>query len=168
MTSIVDMVALATLGLFYTGHSPVDPVAANKFDESIIDAADGLLATFGETITYHPVGKIGDTIVGSGDILSMATLGIWRILSPAEAMAREITAIVGREGPGELPGTPHGSSYRAVVRVANNSTTGISSAEIDCGGDKVTLAVRIGKTAIERRITDIISQNAGMLTLGVR
>ena len=51
------------------------------------------------------------------------------------------------------------------VRVANNSTTGISSGEINTGGDQIKLAVRIGETATRRSIQYLTEHDDGMLVL---
>jgi len=59
------------------------------------------------------------------------------------------------------------STIKLVVR--NNSDTGISSNEIDTGGDKIELPVRKGDSEIkEYRIMKILSQNAGFLRLELK
>jgi len=112
----------------------------NEFDQLLIDMTNDFLAEFGEPISYLPA--------GGGE--------------------REITAIVDREPPAELEGMPGSHSPRLVISVANNSTDGISSSEINISKDKVELSVRINETAQERLITKIISQDAGMMSLEVR
>ena len=51
------------------------------------------------------------------------------------------------------------------VRVANSATTGISSDELNTGGDKIKLAVRIGETATKRSVQTLIEHDEGMLVL---
>lgn len=51
------------------------------------------------------------------------------------------------------------------VHVANSSTLGISSDEIDLGGDKIGLPPRDGKTAVIKSITQLLTQDNGMLVL---
>jgi len=51
------------------------------------------------------------------------------------------------------------------VRVANDATTGISSAELNTGGDQIKLAVRIGETATRRSIQYMTEHDEGMLVL---
>jgi hypothetical protein len=51
------------------------------------------------------------------------------------------------------------------VRVANNSTTGISSEELNTGGDRIGLAVRIGETATKRSVQLLSEHDEGMLVL---
>lgn len=106
----------------------------------MIDTAPEFLSTFGETVTYYP--KAGGS--------------------------REITAVVTRGQPAELDGAPHGHADRLTIQVANDATTGISSDEVDTGGDEVKLARRIGETAANKRITKLISQDAGMMELELR
>lgn len=111
-----------------------------EFDDLLVDTTDEFLETFGEDIKYLPA--------GGGQ--------------------REIVAIVDRGQPAPLDGAPHGHSPLLTISVANDSTTGISSSEIDTGGDKVELAVRIGETVQQRRITKVLSQDAGMMKLEIR
>ncbi len=118
-----------------TSYSP-----EGTFDQALVQAAQGALDVFGETIFYHPYGG------GS----------------------REILAIVTREQTEGLDGAPHGHSPLVTIEVANDSTTGITSAEVDRGGDTVELPVNVGETTKLRKITKIISQDAGMIKLEVR
>ena len=113
---------------------------ATELDQMLIDTTADLLEVFGETVTYKPR--------ASG--------------------SRSITAIVSRERPEGLDGAPHGSAPLLTIEVANDSTTGISSDKVDTGGDIVEMAVRIGETAQDRPIKEIISQDAGMMRLELR
>ena len=51
------------------------------------------------------------------------------------------------------------------VHVANSSTHGISSDELDLGGDKIKLAPRDGKAVEARSVTHLLTQDHGMLVL---
>lgn len=51
------------------------------------------------------------------------------------------------------------------VRVANNSTTGISSDELNTGGDQIKFPVRVGETAQKRTIQLLTEHDEGMLVL---
>ena len=51
------------------------------------------------------------------------------------------------------------------VHVANNSTTGIASTEINLGGDVIDIPVRDGLVASSRHINAILFQDEGMLVL---
>ena len=113
---------------------------ANEFDQMLIDTRADYLVVFGETVTYKP--RAGGS--------------------------RSISAVVSREPPEGLHGAPHGSSSVTTIEVANDSTTGINSNEVDIGGDNVNLAVRIGESVQDRPIKKIISQDAGMMRLELR
>jgi len=54
------------------------------------------------------------------------------------------------------------------VRVANDATTGISSTELNTGGDKIKLAARVGETATKRSIQYLTEHDEGMLVLVCR
>lgn len=112
----------------------------NEFDSLLISAATEMLKEFGEPIKYLPA--------GGGE--------------------REITAIIIREPISPLGGAPHGHGPLTHTKVANNSTAGISSSEVDTGGDKVEIKVKIGQAVQQRPITKILKQDAGMMKLEVR
>lgn len=54
------------------------------------------------------------------------------------------------------------------VHVANDSTYGISSTELDLGGDAISLPPRDGQSAETRYITRLLLQDNGMLVLECR
>ena len=112
----------------------------NTFDDQTETDASVFLDTFGETVTYYPSG--GGT--------------------------RSIDAVVSRDPIGRLDGAPHGKTQHIVVSVANDSSIGISSSEIDTGKDKIELVYRIGETAQQRVITKIVSIDHGMMHLELR
>lgn len=99
-----------------------------------------LLTQFGESLTYHPL---------TGD-------------------SREITGIVNR-----APPTQYGPNDQVIkpmftVRVHNDSTLGISSAELNDGGDEMALYERIGDAATVRvKIRVLNSQDSGVLNLAL-
>jgi len=96
--------------------------------------------------------------------------------TPSNGSPRAILAIVDRNPPEDIPEAPVGGMQKSItIQVANRSTSisdddvgGISSAELDTGGDTVTLAVRIGGTPQVRPIAKLLEQDAGMLQLEVR
>ena len=51
------------------------------------------------------------------------------------------------------------------VRVANNATTGISSAELNVGGDQIKFPVRLGETPTKRSVQLLTEHDEGMLVL---
>lgn len=78
---------------------------------------------------------------------------------------RTINAVVFREA---LSGNEEsGGTVTPIfeVHVANNATTGISSTEINLGGDTIDIAARDGMTPQSRRIVAIVTQDEAMLVL---
>lgn len=117
---------------------------------SIDNDADSLflsLSDFAEVVTYLPRQLSGQ---------------------PAKP-SRQISAVVFRESM-ENVGEDNNESITPIfeVHVANNSVTGISSTEINKGGDQISLPVRDGLTPVARTIVMILSQDHGMLVLQCR
>jgi hypothetical protein len=102
---------------------------------------------FAESVTYKPrLYSVGDS----------------RVNRPIKAVViRELVQVVSEDG-GEtvLP------SFE--VHVANDSTLGISSDELDTGGDKISFPVRDGMVATDRAIVRLVTQDHGMLVLECR
>jgi len=114
---------------------------ANDFDTALIAVTPEFLARFGETVTYKPLAG------GS----------------------RAITAVVNREGVGAVDGLPHGQGPLVSIIVANDAVTGISRAELDTAGDKVSLTWRTGGAVRDCIIVEPpLSEDAGMLELELR
>lgn len=111
----------------------------NDYDDLLVDTAPLFMDEFGETVIYKPRGG------GS----------------------RTITAIVNRPAAGRIDGLPHGTGPHLTIDVYNDSSTGISAAELDTGGDKVNLAVRWGDTPQDRVISKLAGQDAGFIRLEV-
>jgi len=118
-----------------------------QFD--ILFAASGapaLADQFGEAVTYKPRG--GGT--------------------------RAITAIrVVRHPPSKVDDVTGAEEPTMEIEVYNNSTTGISSAEIDTGGDLITVASRFGAVdavygPADRRVNRLLSDVAGVTRIEVR
>ena len=79
--------------------------------------------------------------------------------------AREITALVDREPRDE---TLNASVPVIRLTVLNDATKGITPAELDLGADRISVAEKIGGTAISRNISQIAAQDAEFLTIEVR
>lgn len=86
---------------------------------------------------------------------------------PRGGGSRDITAIINRAGINDMPGAQSHSPVTK-VSVINNSSTGISSSELDTGGDKIELSIRYGQAVQQRRITQILFHSAGLMELEVR
>jgi len=94
--------------------------------------------------------------------------GVMVTYRPAGGIARSIKAVIIQKQPAQLGSMPKASSTFTTALVLNDSTTGISSAEIDRGGDKIDVETRIGKAATTRRVKDIIFHNASVMKLEIR
>jgi hypothetical protein len=97
----------------------------------------GLLRQFGESVTYYPLAG------GS----------------------RSVTAMVLRDELSVVPELGDVQSQSIVVRVLNNSTTGISSTEIETGGDEIAVALRLGEASVRRAIVRVQADSTGFLRL---
>ena len=101
---------------------------------------------FAEAVTYYP----------------------HRFYGAALRSPRAINAVVFREQIASLTEDVETVLPVYEVHVANDSVTGISSNEIDTGGDQIELPSRDGKTAEKKTITRIVTQDHGMLVLECR
>ncbi len=102
-------------------------------------AVPGLQAYFGESLTYKP--RAGGS--------------------------RSITGMVDRTDRNLMDGTDRATIPSFVITVANLVTTGILSTEINTGGDVITVAVRDGGTAVDRRIVKVLETNGSSVTFEV-
>lgn len=132
-----------TAGVFSEPSIPVDVLiqtTTTSVQNGLLSGeADTFLANFGEPVTYHPKG--GST--------------------------RDIVAIVDRNPVASITGLPHGNTPRMLLIVKNSADDGISSSEVNTGGDKIALDVRIGQADQQRRITSVVWNDVGMMHLEV-
>ena len=103
-------------------------------------------ADFAEVATYHPRQRFGE----------------------AAPTPRTINAVVLREQIQTIGEDGDTVSPMWQVHVPNSLTDGISSTELDLGGDQIELPPRDGKTAERRTITQLVIQDHGMLVLECR
>jgi len=144
------------------------------FDEILQDTAeDFLIEDFApEQITYirrsSTLNLMALATIGvlTGLPAAMATIGIG--LAQWDLTKRQITALVNRQPVDDLGDAPVGTAPRLTVNVRNNATYGISSSEIDLGRDKVLVPVRLGEAAQKRKLSKILSQDAGMMVVELR
>jgi len=101
---------------------------------------------FAEVVTYYPHRFFGEELRPS----------------------RSIKAVVIRESIQLLSEDVVTNAPSFEVHVANDAINGISSDEIDTGGDQIELSPRDGKTAERRAITRVVTQDHGMLVLECR
>ena len=84
------------------------------------------------------------------------------------ASARTIKAVVIREQIAAFVEDQQTNLPAFEVHVANDSVNGISSSELNTGGDQIELPPRDGKPAERRSITQLMTQDHGMLVLECR
>jgi len=142
-----------------------------SFAEAIQIGDVAAMSLFGEQVTYYPRAKrtaemLADMATG-GNMADLEVMAVGGNLPAGEAAptARTITAIVDRYPAQPMGASPFGQSRRLTITVYNDSTLGISSSEIDIGGDAIEVSERIGKTAVRKKINSIISQDDGMMEL---
>jgi len=113
-------------------------------DRIVSDAANVFLNSdhFAETVTYYPHRFHTAAVREPRSIKAVVIRNQVSVFNPDEQILTEFE-----------------------VRVANSSTTGISSAELDTGGDKMELAAKIGDTASKRSIQYMTEHDEGMLVL---
>jgi len=97
---------------------------------------------------------------------AMATIGVG--LAKWDLTERQISALVNRQPAEGLGDMPEGTAPRLTINVRNDAAYGIYSSEIDLGRDKVSVPVRLGEAAQERKLSKILSQDAGMMVLELR
>lgn len=86
---------------------------------------------------------------------------------PKGGGSRSISAIIDRNPVSGVPGSPHGRSPKFLIFVKNSTSTGISSAEVNTGGDKISFEPRIGEAAQSRSIQAVQWHDTGMMYLEV-
>ena len=82
---------------------------------------------------------------------------------PRSGTGRSIKATVDYQK--ETPGIsrPTGGRPHLVILVKNDPVTGISSKEIDTGGDKLQISLRYGRTVRNVRIRKILDHDHGFI-----
>lgn len=101
---------------------------------------------FAEAVTYHPRSFAGEVDRADRSINAV--------------VVREQMAVVSQDGDTVIP------VYQ--VHVANDATEGISSAELDLGGDAISFPPRDGKAAEQKTITQLLIQDPGLLVFECR
>lgn len=100
----------------------------------------------------------------SGHFSELVTYYPHRFVTDSLRQPRQIKAVVIRNQV-SVNGTDEQLMPEFEVRVANDSVTGISSAEIDTGGDMIELPVKVGGDPQKRSIQYITEHDEGMLVL---
>ena len=79
---------------------------------------------------------------------------------------RTINALVDRDPPQVIDGSPEGLSYAVIISVYNSATTGIASTELDEGTNVVLVSPRQGVTAVWMSVR-LIDHDSGLMRLGL-
>lgn len=88
---------------------------------------------------------------------------------PRSGGARTIEAIVDRDPPAIYDAAGQVALPSAMIEVANSCTGGISSKEIDTGGDSVLLSLRFGEVPPRQfTIMQVVYHDEGMLRLALK
>lgn len=135
-----------------------------------LDAEDVIYTTATKVLLLADLLALATWASMGGDLKRMAVAGHMTIgeqlgTAPEE---RPIKAYIDRSVAADLNPAPYGHAPLMQAVVANDAVHGISSTELDLKTDRLKVALRPGETPQLRRITKILSQDAGMMTLGVR
>lgn len=104
-------------------------------------AAPGLIGYFGEDLVYLPAsGAEGRPIKGI-----------------VERGAMEILAEIGDH-----------ATQAIIVQVLSHGVRGILASEIDTGGDRIRVALRIGDLPVDRPIVKVIDDSGGFVRFAVQ
>ena len=96
--------------------------------------AQNLLRQFGELVTYHPL----------------------------EGRSRVVQAMVERNESEIIAEVGDLNGQAVIVRVLNNECKGITSIEIDTGGDEIEVALRVGETRQRRSVVRLLNAQNGL------
>jgi hypothetical protein len=111
------------------------------FDRQFAASAfPGLLAQYGEPITYYP----------------------------AAGGKRTLTAIVDRDPPAILDGSGNAVMPSATIRVQNSNRCGIWSKTVNVGTDEIEMPRRIGEAPTRMSLMVLMSQDSGVTQLAIK
>jgi hypothetical protein len=87
---------------------------------------------------------------------------------PLTGGERNVSVVVERQQIQVLPEDGDNNTPVFLVHVANNATTGITSEQLNIGGDRLAFADRVGDVIRERTILRLLNHDEGMLELECR
>ena len=83
--------------------------------------------------------------------------------------SREVAATVDRDPPEVYNAAGDVVMPKFIIRIHNDSDTGVLPSEVDTGGDRVDLLKEFGGTVTETvGVISVLSQDMGMVTLALR
>jgi hypothetical protein len=83
-------------------------------------------------------------------------------------VSREVDAVIIRDGFAQLGEDPDNVIPMFEVHVGNTQQRGITSEELDRGGDQLAFPVKVGEKPTKRSIVRLVSHDEGMLILECR
>lgn len=105
----------------------------------------------------------------SGFPALLAQFGEPVVYYPATGGQRSIDAIVTRDPPEIYDDQGKAVLPKFTLRVHNSCTLGISSQELDTGGDDISILLKVGDVKPTRRtIMKLMSQDSGVVSIAVR
>ena len=107
------------------------------------------------------------TLTAAADSFFLLPDAVWIDYLPAGGTARRIKAIIDRMGAVESENIRGGEREAYEITVKNSTTAGVSSAQVDTGGDKVKLSPREGMRPVKASIVDVLDHDAAMMRLKV-
>ena len=87
---------------------------------------------------------------------------------PRSGASRSIIVVIERNEIALLQGDDVTVAPQWIVHVENNATRGISSTELNKGGDQIGFPPRDGEAAARKTITELLTQDHGMLVVECR
>lgn len=88
---------------------------------------------------------------------------------PRGGGARRIKAVVNRDPPQFYDASGAVVAVSFIVYVSNSLTDGISTTEIDTGGDRISVNRREGETILNRRVIwSVMNQDTAMVQLALK
>jgi len=106
-----------------------------------------------------------ETLVAAADAFFLLPGTEYVTYVPASGSSRRIQSVISRPGAEPLPDVDGGSVAAFEVLVKNDPSKGISSDEIDTGGDRIKVAPNVNEIPKSMRIVEIVNHDAGHLLL---
>lgn len=120
------------------------------------------------TLRESIAADVSTVFLQTGEFAESVTYYPHRYFGEVARDPRVISAIVFREPIQSLDAAGNVHTPVFYVHVANDVTTGITSEEIDLGGDQLLMPVRDGETPELRSVLQIVTQDHAMLVLECR
>jgi hypothetical protein len=108
------------------------------------------------------------TLTRSADSFFLLPGREWVTYVPRSGPSRRVEAVIVRTAVEPIPGVVGATRPVVDLLVRNRSDTGISSDEVDTGGDRIRIAPNVNEKPIVMHVTLITEQSAGILTLRVQ